>query len=150
MDGVVYGDDCVDISAIWHLAAHANFGHANLNNMQYSGRPRTPTDEAHQNHNDEIMKDNRHISQQAITNKITVSHERVQVDGHVSTTVIWKWRWQIPEQHCYWGWKLGASFQAWKLKTVNGVSSQRFISTKGDLHFLLAKSCTLLFGMLMV
>lgn len=40
------------------------------------------------------------------------------------TVVIWMWRWWIVVQNSDWGWKLGASFKAWKLDTDNGIPSK--------------------------
>jgi hypothetical protein len=64
-------DDCVDISRpiVRRWAARvrdANLGHGNLNDRQCNERPQTATDMANQNGVDEITKDSRRFSQQAI------------------------------------------------------------------------------------
>jgi transposase len=78
---VVYLDDSVDIRTVrrWVARVHdANLGHASLSDKQRSGRPQTATDEDRRNRVDEMIRENRRISQQATANRTAVSRERVQ------------------------------------------------------------------------
>jgi hypothetical protein len=50
-------------------ACHGNLGHTSLKDKQRSGRPRTATSEARRNYVEDMIKENRRVSQHATANK---------------------------------------------------------------------------------
>jgi hypothetical protein len=66
---VVYGDDCVDVSTVRRWAIRRKDGEpgkSDLCDEQRVGRPVTATDEFHKEQVDEMIKENRRITQRQI------------------------------------------------------------------------------------
>lgn len=76
----VYGDECIDISNVRRWAARARKSGPNLNvcDRARSGRPRTATDETHRNRVDQLIRENRRITQAQLSLRCGISRERVQ------------------------------------------------------------------------
>lgn len=79
----VYGEDCVDVSTVRRWAKKCKGGkpgRTDLCDQERSGRPVTATDQFHVGKVDELIKDNRQITQREIAAKLGISQERV---GHI-------------------------------------------------------------------
>ena len=79
----VYGDQCVDVSAVRRWAKRFNdgeLGQADLSDKTRSGRPVTASYQLHQDRVEELIGGNRRIKQKVIAIALGISKERV---GHI-------------------------------------------------------------------
>ena len=79
----VYGDQCVDVSAVrrWVMRfKDGELGQADLSDKTQSGRPVTANDQLHQDCVEELIRGNRHIKEKEIAIALGISKERA---GHI-------------------------------------------------------------------
>ena len=76
----VYGPDCLDVSNVrrWvRRCQDEGVGSVDLNDKPRSGRPLTATDDWHKDKVDEMIQENRRITQREISEELHISQERV-------------------------------------------------------------------------
>ena len=79
----VYGDESIDLSTVRRWSKRltepsTDRRHAGLGDAPRSGRPRTATTAACHRRVDQLIRENRRITQGALAEKLNVSRERVQ------------------------------------------------------------------------
>jgi len=74
----VYGDVCMGASSIRWWVKHFKGGNTSIQDKHRSGRPRTASTEPNKKRFDEIIKEDRRVTLDAIVTKLGIGHSAVQ------------------------------------------------------------------------
>jgi len=74
----VYGDVFMGASSVGRWAKHFRNGNTSIQDKPRSGRPRTASTEPNKNRADEIIKEDRRVTLDAIATKLGTGHNAVQ------------------------------------------------------------------------
>ena len=74
----VYGDVCMGASSVRRWVKHFKDGNTSIQNQPRSGRPRTASAEPNKKRVDEIIKEDRRVTQDEIATKLGIGHNAVQ------------------------------------------------------------------------
>ena len=74
----VYGDVCMGASSVRQWVKHFKDGNTSIQDQPHSGRTRTASNEPNKNKADEIIKENRCVTLDAVATKLGIWHNAVQ------------------------------------------------------------------------
>ena len=74
----VYGDVCMGASSVRRWVKHFKEANTTIQNQPRSGRPRTASTEPKKKRVDEIIKEDRRVTLDAIATKLGIGHNAVQ------------------------------------------------------------------------
>ena len=74
----VYGDVCMGASSVRRWVKHFKDGNTSIQDQPRSGRPRTASTEPNKKRLDEIIKEDRRVTLDAIATKLGIGHNAVQ------------------------------------------------------------------------
>jgi len=74
----LYGDVCMCASSVRRWVKHFKDGNTNIKDQPHSGRPRTASTEPNKERVDEIIKEDRRVTLDAIATKLGIGHNAVQ------------------------------------------------------------------------
>ena len=74
----VYGDVCMGASSVRWRIKHFKDGNTNIQDQPRSGRPHKASTEPNKRRVDEIIKEDRHVTPDAIATKLGIGHNAVQ------------------------------------------------------------------------
>jgi len=74
----VYGDVCMGASSVRRWVKHFKDGNTSIQDQPPSGRPRTATTEPNKKRVDQILKENRCVTLDAVATKLVIGHNAVQ------------------------------------------------------------------------
>jgi len=74
----VYGDVCIGASSVRQWVNHFKDGNTSIQDQPRSGRPRTASAEPNKKRVDEIIKEDRRVTLNAIATKLGIGHNAVQ------------------------------------------------------------------------